>query len=153
MLAILPNIEEGIAHIDSYTKDEKIQNCKNAVNLTMTSPDKSPGPALRILSNCHSAICLISLIFDDNVMQSKLHAYVSGFCRRLVIQLRPYEQAYAQGFDLLYPLISDNKELLDWHSQYELPNFFYDRKIPRAINTEKYEIENLGLASLAINDP
>jgi hypothetical protein len=142
-MANLPNISEGITHIASYTKDEEIESCINAVNLTTSSPGKSPGPALRILSDCHSALCLKSLIVDKNIMKSKWHAYVSAFCQRLVIQLKPYDQAYAQGFDLLYPLISDNKQLLDWHSQYELSNFFYDRKTPRAINTEKYEYHSV----------
>ncbi|MFT6904834.1 MAG: hypothetical protein ACJAS1_001488 [Oleiphilaceae bacterium] len=134
-----PNLEEGLDHIKSRASDERTQDSVNAVYATISSP----GPALRGLNKAYSAKSLIELKLNGNILKSKHHAYVASYCKRKVINLKPYDQAYSQGFDLLYPLISDNQELLHWHSQYQLSNFFFDRKAPRALNAEKYEYHSV----------
>lgn len=134
-----PNLEEGLDHIRIRASDERIQNSVDAYYATINSPR----PALGGLFKGYSAKCLMDLKKNENILNSKLNAYIAGFSRRKVIGLKPFEQAYSQGFDLLYPLISDNQELLHWHSQYQLSNFFFDRKAPRALNPEKYEYHSV----------
>jgi len=133
-------IKDGLSHIERYASKEEVQSCIDAIHeIACSTDDRSPNGAYLVLSECFSALSLKSLIKEKNVVEAKKYANMSSHTMRLVVQLKPYEQAYSQGFDLLYPLLSDNSDLIHWHSQYQLSNFILDRKSPRVLNPEKYE--------------
>lgn len=138
-----PNVEAGLSHIRIDSEQDKISDLLGYINSSLAGEGNPLEPPIRSLVRVHKALALVSFFQDGNLEGLKSHAYKASFLARRVIHFKPYKQAYAQGYDLLYPLLSESSKLIHWHSQYQLPNFMMDRKKIRCFDLEKYEYHSV----------
>lgn len=107
----MPDLLSGLSHINPYTEESMLNKVLEAIEYTSSTPGKDTRPALLMLNSCFKARTLKCLI-DGDIRASRINAYIASCARILAIKVNPSVQAYSQGFDLLYPLLTDNTDLL-----------------------------------------
>ncbi len=89
---------------------------QRAVDL-LTSGEGSRAGCLRGLTSDAEAISIISYFGDHELQRTKQWAYVATKLRIMLFHVFPSEDYLIE--DLLWPLISDNEEVIDWYRQNE----------------------------------
>jgi hypothetical protein len=139
-----PIITEGIKHLVGRNDQELLDlSVKGYYLLLQKEPSKVHGP----LSNLHleyKSRALLVWYRDKDLRQCKENAFVAAMVRRLIIQDKPAAEYNAQASGLLYPLLSDNEDMMHWHKQFMLPLFLtLPKKNPRGLDLDQYEYHDL----------
>ncbi len=120
-MAYVPSIEDGLKHIVGRETPESLEAAVLGFHtLLKKDQEKIFGPLGRLRSFYQSK-SLIAWYRDHNLYQCKEFAFLVSMVRRMEHRYRPSAQTYGVASDLLYPLLSDNEEIIHWHSQFMLP--------------------------------
>lgn len=77
--------------------------------------------------------------WNGDAASAKRYAYLSALCGIRAPKLSHAFTKYAMGFRLLYPLLSGDKLVLHWHSQFQFPNLVGAPRHPYAMNPKHSE--------------
>jgi hypothetical protein len=123
-----PSIVDGLAHLgDSGSRERIIRSQKAYLDLSIRKPDMKDGP-LWLLSCEFTSQAMKSFYNDKSIDKCKTAAYNAAVADRMVLQEKPYPRGSAYPHRLLYPLLSDNKEIIHWYGQFFLPVLQFDFK-------------------------
>lgn len=143
-MAYLPKIEEGLKHLHGRATEENISRSVAGYKMLLEkNPVKIFGPLGNLRSD-YKSLALISWFQDHDIKKSKEHAFAASMVRRLENQYRPAAEYYGPASDLLYPLLSDNEEMIYWHTQFMLPLLItIDNKPTRCLEINNYEYHGM----------
>lgn len=112
---------QGLQHVGAWAQDP----IDGALDL-LENGEGSRGGCLLTLKTSSDSISMMDYFRDHNLTQMKQWAYVSSKLHIMRQHLEPAEGYLAE--DMLWPLISDNEEVIDWWRQNAAP-FEQDPKV------------------------
>jgi hypothetical protein len=113
----LPDIEQGIAHIEFSGSDASLDKVNRAYE-EAPAKGRSISFSLGGYHSVFSARTLLSYFRDENILATKRNAYAAAKARRMELKYTLYHAGLAYPDQLLYPLLSDNKEMIHWYGQF-----------------------------------
>lgn len=108
------NYDESVAHGLEHTGGWAKRSVQNALTY-LDSGEGSRNGCLSSIRLFSESCCVISWFRDSDLPQAKQWAYVSTKSKVLQQHLSPSEDYLVE--DLLWPLLSDNEEVIDWYRQ------------------------------------
>jgi hypothetical protein len=109
----------GIAHVETWSNDP--------IDRPLSFLEKGSGSrdgCLRSICRRSESTAMVLFFRDCNLLGMKQWAYASAKSRIMLAHLQPGQDYLTE--DLLWPLISDNEEVIDWYRQhravYDLDN-------------------------------
>jgi hypothetical protein len=114
-----------VSHIEAHRAVDRSNAVYNVVN-----NKGSPQNSARSLASGAEADAMFAWFSDGDLRATKQWAYVCGMLDKLVLKMTASDEAFTHGpggktLGLRMPLLSDNKELIDWFANYD---HAYDQK-------------------------
>lgn len=119
----IPDIEDGLRWLRNRADLNKLEFYANSSEACLEDDTKSSFGLLSPLGSVYKVFSLKSWFIHQDVKKVQDNAYQASIVARRYVHLMPFATPAANGQNLLYPLLSGNRELLHWHGQFQLANF------------------------------
>lgn len=110
------SVSRGLQHVGGWARFSDIDD--EAISFLNTSKGSRSG-CLRNLTMPTEGLSAVSYFRDHNLTATKQWAYVTAKLRIMLNHLQTGEDYLV--YDLLWPLISDNEDVIDWYRQHNRP--------------------------------
>lgn len=105
----------GLSHIQSFVGEDRIERFFNRIFLLNSGLGSRSGCLLNLSSDC-AVRSMLAYFRDGDLRGMKQWAYASAKNRIMLAHLEPSEDYLTE--ELLWPLLSDNEEVIDWYRQH-----------------------------------
>jgi len=108
-------VQHGLKHVSSFLKADWLAGHQEAIALLENNKGSRAG-CLRSVNLVSEVRAMYSYFTEKNVDLLKQWAYVSAKLRIMLRHIEPWSDYLTE--ELLWPLISDNEEVIDWYTKH-----------------------------------
>ncbi len=140
-----PNIEEGLDWLKGRADIKTVSTCVTNLKTSLKDNAKLATRSLLRLKTQYIVFSLQGWFVHKDIDKLQDNAFQASIVARRLYQIMPFAKPAANGQNLLYPLLSGNKELLHWHGQFQLANFV-GKESCNNINKNEFQSVQIRLA-------
>jgi hypothetical protein len=143
-MAIKPDIEAVIEHNHITAGAERMARTRRAYD-EVVAAGRSLGHPFSGFDTNFRARAMVSYYRDNDLAALKRNAYLAAKSRRVVCHYEWYEIGKAFPGQLLFPLMSDNQEMIHWYGQFFI-SALRDKYKRQPAHTQPYQPAHFTLA-------
>jgi hypothetical protein len=111
------SIASGLVHMGYFLYGEGLKSFENGINFLENNEGSRLG-CLLLLSDKIAARAMHAYFHSSDLLRTKHYAYLAAKSHIMYMHMIPNDSYLMQ--ELLWPLLSDNEELIDWYRQFSV---------------------------------